>query len=331
MYQYFQMSQTNKDYYEMLGVQDNSSSTDIKRAYRKLSMKYHPDRNPGNDEMLKKTQEINEAYEILGDENKREQYDISRHNPFVPNNHNMDININDLFGSLFSRGPDIYNMSEGFDSNMQNMPNMPKIKIVRSNMNHTGANSHIHSIFNNIPQMMSKPIPIVKNINVNISQILQDTTIPIEIERWIMENNTKIFECETLYIDIPQGVDDNEIIILKERGNVLNDANKGDVKIFVKVINDTPFRRNGLDLILEKDISLKESLCGFSFELHHINGKSYTLNNNKGNIITPNYQKSMPKMGISRREHVGNMIIQFNIIYPSTLSIEQIKILNEIL
>jgi len=64
-----------KDYYKILGVSKDASKEEIKRAYRKLAKKYHPDLNPGNKEAQERFKEINEAYEVLSDDNKRRQYD----------------------------------------------------------------------------------------------------------------------------------------------------------------------------------------------------------------------------------------------------------------
>ena len=64
-----------RDYYEVLGVDKNASQDEIKKAYRKLAIKYHPDRNPGDKEAESKFKEAAEAYEVLHDENKRAQYD----------------------------------------------------------------------------------------------------------------------------------------------------------------------------------------------------------------------------------------------------------------
>ena len=75
------MSET-ESFYDILEVADNSSKSDIKAAYRKLSLKYHPDRNGGNDDCTAKFKKINEAYETLGDDQKREEYDETRNNPF---------------------------------------------------------------------------------------------------------------------------------------------------------------------------------------------------------------------------------------------------------
>ena len=136
-------------------------------------------------------------------------------------------------------------------------------------------------------------------------------------------------EMETIYIDIPKGIDDGEILLIKEKGNVINNF-RGDIKIFIKIQNNTEFKRAGLDLIYEKTISLKESLCGFSFELKYLNGRTYTITNaNKvGNVISPNYKKIIPNMGLERDGHIGNLVIIFNVSFPEQLSesvLEELK------
>jgi DnaJ family protein A protein 2 len=146
-----------------------------------------------------------------------------------------------------------------------------------------------------------------------------------------MEHGIKVFEKETIYVTVPKGIDDNELIVLRDKGNILNEQCKGDLKIFVKIENDSMFTRAGLDLVLEKNITLKDALCGFSFEITYINGKSYTLNNNPGNIIPPGFRKMIPNMGLEREQHKGNMVIVFNVEFPEKLTEEQMKKIREVL
>jgi DnaJ-class molecular chaperone len=304
----------SENYYNILGVNENSSKEEIKKAYRSLQMKYHPDKNPGNKEAINMTQKINEAYETLSDNEKRIDYDNARNNPFIRMNsngpHNMDVPINEIFNMMFGGNP----------FGMPGMPGMPP-----------GGNIHIfHGGPMNFSETINKPIPIIKNVQIEMEHVFNGASIPVEIERWILENGSKVFEKETIYVDIPKGVDNNEIIILRDKGNFTG-ISKGDVKIFILVSNNTLFKRSGLDLILYKNISLKEALCGFSFEINYINGKSYTLNNNKGSIISPEYKKVYPNMGLTRNEHTGNMIIHFHIDFPEKLSEEQIDKLSSIL
>ena len=89
--------------------------------------------------------------------------------------------------------------------------------------------------------------------------------------------------------------------------------------------------RKGMDLYFEKNITLKEALCGFSFDIEHINGKTYTINNNTGKIITPQFQKVVPGMGMQRGDEGGNLVINFKIKFPENLTDEQRTKLGEIL
>jgi len=308
----------SENYYNILGVNENSTKEEIKKAYRTLQMKYHPDKNHGSQEAINMTQKINEAYEILGDEQKKQEYDMMRNNPFMRMNshgpfvNSEDIPLNDIFNMMFGANP--FSMPGTMPGSMPG--------------------SRIH-IFNGGPikfqQALNKPIPIMKSIQITMEQVFNGASIPFEIERWILENGTKVFEKETIYVDIPKGIDDNEIIILRDRGNIISEHCKGDIKLNILVQNNTAFKRSGLDLILDKTITLKDALCGFSFELKYINGKSYTLNNNRGSIVPPEYKKVYPEMGLKRGEHKGNMIINFHVEFPDKLTEEQIDKLIAIL
>jgi len=314
------MSET---FYNILGVGENATKEEIKKAYRALQMKYHPDKNPGNQEAISMTQKINEAYETLGDEQKKSEYDMMRNNPnpfMRMNSHGgggMEVPMDDIFNMFFGGGiPGMPGMG-----GIPGMGGMPP-----------GAKIHIfHGGPMNFQQAMNKPIPIMKSLQINMEQVLNGASLPLEIERWILENGNKVFEKETIYVDVPAGIDENEMIVLRDRGNIISEQCKGDIKINILVQNNTAFKRSGLDLILEKRISLKESLCGFTFEIKYLNGKSYTLNNNKGNIVPPEYKKVYPGMGLKRGEHKGNMIIIFHIEFPEKLTDEQIDKLTQVL
>jgi len=145
-----------------------------------------------------------------------------------------------------------------------------------------------------------------------------------------MENGNKVFENEIVYVTVPKGIDEGEIIVLREKGNIAREDCKGDIKIFIKIQNDTEFKRNGLDLVLEKTITVKEALCGFTFELKYITGKTYTITNNSGNIISHGYRKMIPNMGFSRDQHLGNLIIIFNVTFPENISVEVLDELKKI-
>jgi len=321
-------SSKEESHYNTLGISETATPEEIKKAYRSLSLKYHPDRNP-SPTAVETFQKISSAFEILGDSDKKKEYDFMRKNPMFGSsnmNHPDMSDLNDILSGLFFGGGLGGVMGPNIRVSHMRMPGMNPFE----NFNPPHQGSHIHLFKNGIP-IHQKPPPINHNLSINIEQVLNGVNLPIEIERWIIENNMKIYEKQTIYLEIPKGIDDGEMIILKEQGNIIDDTCKGDIKVFIKVINNSSFERKGLDLYIEKNITLKESLCGFSFELKYINGKIYTINNQTGNIIPPEYQKIIPNMGLTRENKKGNLIIHFKISFPDILSSEQIEKLNTIL
>ena len=350
---------STESFYTILGVSEKARKDEIKKAFRSLSLQFHPDKTGGT--TVEKFQKINEAYETLGDEEKRQQYDMTQNNPFLRGGMNMGgMNMGGMnMGGMNMGGMNMGGMPFGMQfAHMGGMPFAHMGGMPFTHMSGGGGQEEIDELLSNlfgasmgmppganirifrsgpggsninISQQPSKPEPINKNLEITMEQVLTGSTVPIDIERWIVEKNMKVFEKETLYITIPKGIDDNEMIVIENKGNSINENCKGDVKIVIKIINNTEFERNGLDLLIKRTISLKEALCGFKFELKYINGKSYTLFNNSGNIITQDYKKIIPNMGLTRDTHIGSLIIQFNVEFPKSLTEETMNKLKEIL
>ena len=291
-------------HYEILGISKDASDIEIKKAYRSASLKYHPDRNSSK-EAVTKIQEINEAYEILSDNDKKTEYDNQlngvRTNPFQQMNTNLNTDfgdINSMFNMMFNGRP-VH-------------PGMPNVQVFRN------GNSTTH-VFTSNSNMGPPPI-MTKNLEITFEQSYSGCSIPIEIERWVQHDNNKIPEVEQLMIQIPEGVNNNETIILKEIGN-RNQYGKGDVKLIIRINNTTGFKRQNLDLFCDKELSLKEALCGFSFEFIHINGKKLSLNNNNPVTIIKEGQCQVFKgLGMKKNGHGGNLIFTFHVKFPSELT-----------
>jgi DnaJ-class molecular chaperone len=306
------MNNEQKDLYKILEIERNATSDEIKKAYRKLSLKHHPDRNNNSNESKVKFQEINLAYETLIDPQKREEYDNPGSN--FKGRINMNMNMPPGFNvfRMNSGDVDINHLFNSFVSDMKNP-------------------MFFNSFTNNT---FTKPTPIVKNITITLQESYTGCMKPIEIERWIIhsqESNEKRFEKETIYVNIPEGVDENEIIIYKNKGNVLNEQVKGDVKIIINIKINEHFKRKGLDLYYKRRISLKEALCGFTFDLEHVDGRKFRINNGNGSVININYSKVVPNLGMKRQNYVGNLIIEFDIIFPEKLTEHQVNELDKIL
>tara|TARA_Y100000389_G_C17465920_1_gene525521 strand:- start:4286 stop:5248 length:963 start_codon:yes stop_codon:yes gene_type:complete len=319
------------DYYKTLNVNENAPKEEIKKAYRRLSLQYHPDKPTGDSEKFK---QINEAYQTLGNENKRKQYDMSK---------NLPEGLNNIFGGNGGAGPmpDILKMFFGGGipgmTGMPGMEEMGGLHRMNSNMNMDGNPHVIFSSFpmgrnNNINKMFNRPPePIIKTINITLKEAYNGMNYPLEIERFIFKLQTKTIENEKLYITIPKGIDNNECIVLKGKGNIDIENRKGDVKVFIKIDNDTIFKREGLNMIYNTAISLKEALIGFNLQLDHINGKSYTITAGGINVIKPGSETVIKKMGFYRDNVVGDVIIKFNVIFPRTLNKEQKSKIKDIL
>ena len=291
-------------HYEILGINKDASEIEIKKAYRSASLKYHPDRNSSK-EAVTKIQEINEAYEILSDNDKKKEYDNElngvRTNPFQQMNTNLNTefgDINSMFNMMFNGRP--------------LHPGMPNVQVFRN------GNSTTH-VFTSNSNMGPPPI-MTKNVEITFEQSYSGCSIPIEIERWVQQDNNKIPEVERLMIQIPEGVNNNETILLKEIGN-RNQYGKGDVKLIIRINNTTDFKRQNLDLFCDKELSLKEALCGFSFEFIHINGKKLSINNNNPVTIIKEGQCQVFKgLGMKKNGHGGNLIFTFHVKFPSELT-----------
>ena len=298
------------NHYKTLGVAENASEREIKKAYRGLSLKYHPDKNSSS-EAQAKMHEINDAYSVLGDKEKKAQYDNQRKfqgkgGPQFQNINKEFGDINNIFHSFFNQNG-MPGQQGPFQSNMRVFRNGQPVNI---NM---------------------RPNNIGKTVHITLNQSYQGMNIPIEIERSVIRNNEKETEKETVYVELPPGIDSNERITLKGKGNIMNNM-ASDVVITIQLQKHDMFERQGMDLIHKKEISLKEALCGTAVEFQHLNGKKLTLNTkNNPYIITPGYRHTAREYGMVRNNLRGNLYIIFSIKFPSNLNDEQRETLNKIL
>jgi DnaJ family protein B protein 4 len=281
-------------YYELFGVSKDASEDQIKKAYKKLAFQFHPDRN-SDPRASAKFQELNEANEVLSDSTKRQMYDAQLSG--VHTNTMQFHDINEVFKTFFGN---------------------------EMHMFQAQTNNFFHA--------MHKPQQIVKNLNLTLEQAYVVGSFPMELERWNLVDNVRYDEKLTVYVTIPCGIDDSEIMTIRDNGNSINGATKGDIKIHMKISNTTEFRRQGLDLIYKKAVTLKEALCGFEFDVKHISGKILSFRNTVNPfIIKPGFRKVIPEFGMKRENTTGNLVIEFDIVFPDQLSVDQVKAISELL
>jgi curved DNA-binding protein len=218
----------SKSLYKTLEVSENASIKDIKKSYRTLAKKYHPDINKSK-EAEEKFKEINGAYEVLGDENKKRQYDQQgdsmfggqNFHDFASSQQGGGVDLNDILREMFSGGRGGGNMGGGFPF------------------------GDMHSMEGNF----------APNLDVNAN-------FKISFESSILGNKEQIsYNNDSFSIKIPKGIKDGQKIRAKGKGKSANGA-KGDLIITLNVDSSNIYERDGDDLHMFFDVSLKNALFG---------------------------------------------------------------------
>lgn len=330
----------DKDYYKILGVDEKANEDEIKKAYRRMSMLHHPDKNGNTDESKQKFQELNNAYEILSEPNKRRTYDNLRRgggggggipfggggNAFFP------------FGAHGAHGAH-GGVPPGFPPGIpEELLHMlfnahgahgahggPGPKVVFQTFHH-GRPQQPQSQPPQQPHVRVYQVPetINKTVSLTLEQCYNGCSIPLEIDRQVPDNDIVKIERETIHAQIPKGVQGGDTIILNDCGHLNEVGMKGDVRIVINVLQHPVFKVENLDLIMERTISLKAALCGFDFEITHINGRVFKLANKPGSIIKPGNIKTIPGLGLEKNGEAGVLKIKFNVDFPETLTMEQV-------
>jgi hypothetical protein len=168
------------------------------------------------------------------------------------------------------------------------------------------------------------PETIIKTVSLTLEQCYNGCSFPLDIDRQVPDNDIIKIERETIHAQIPKGVQSGDTIILNDCGHMNEAGMKGDIRIIINVLQHAVFKVENLDLVIEKTIPLKSALCGFDFEISHINGRVFKLANKPGNIIKPGSIKTIPGLGLEKNGEIGALKIKFNVDFPDTLTMEQI-------
>ena len=306
-----------RDYYEVLGVGKDADAKEIKKAYRKLAMKYHPDKNPGDKDAEEKFKEINEAYEVLSDEEKRSTYDRFGHDGLNGQGGfgggqgfggfggsgfgGFEDIFGDIFGSSFGggfggsssrrrgpkRGADI---RQSVTISFEDAAFGKKIKV---KINRSEECEECHGSGAR-PGTSKKTCPTCHGSGTvqsvqrtpfgNIAS--QRTCSTCNGEGEINESpcnkchgKGSVRKTKTIEVDIPAGIDDGQMIKLSGQGEVGEKGGpRGDLYIVVNVQKHDIFTREGYDVYIEMPIRFTQAALGDKLEVPTLDGKvSYTL------------------------------------------------------
>ncbi len=299
-----------KDYYEILGVSKTASEDEIKKSYRKLALKHHPDRNPGNKEAEEKFKLINEAYAVLSDQAKRKEYDTYGMGGFQQRYSQEDIfrgfNVGDLFKDLGFGGRDIFGMFFGQDvgrkGRQRTQPPDFGDYITREQRQRAEGNLDLH---------YELEIPFMDAIKGGEKKITFSTHQGVE----------------EVSVKIPKGISSGKKLRLQGKGNRNPyTGGAGDLYITVKVGDHPVFRREGNDLHVKTEVGLSDALLGATTEVPTPEGPK--------RIKIPAGVKKLRLRGLGvpslEKGTVGDLYVEVDVNLPKKLSDRQRAIIDEL-
>lgn len=232
------MATTAKDYYKTLGVGRDVNQDEIKKAYRKLARKYHPDLNPGNKIAEEKFKEINEAYAVLSTPQKRAEYDKGE--TFT-------------FDSAFKgfEGFKGFDFADTFDFKFGDFFGTR----VRAEPRYARGED------------------IIMSINLSLEEAFTGVTKSIPIRRTISSNKGRTVHAESVKAKIPAGVDDDSVIRLRGLGNAGRGGGQaGDLILEITIKPHQTFKRKGDDIYVQLPVTFGEAALGAKVEVPTIDG-----------------------------------------------------------
>ena len=285
------------DYYKVLGISKSATEDDIKKAYRKLARKYHPDINPNDKEANKKFQEINEANEVLSDPDKRKKYD--------------------KYGKDWQHG-EAYEQSRRQQQQSYDFGGQQQ---------YSGSfeNDHFSDFFSSMfgGSRSSKAKFRGEDLKATLQLMLTDV--------FKTHKRTITIDGKNIRINIPAGIENGQQIKLKGHGEPgKNGGPNGDLYLTFAIVNNTAYKKTGNDLYLNQEIDLYTALLGGEITIETLHGKiklkipPETQNNTKIRVKGKGYP-------IYKSEgNYGDLYITYTVKLPQKLSEKQKQLFSEL-
>lgn len=299
------------DYYNILKVSRSATDEDLKRAYKRLAMVWHPDKNPRNKkEAEARFKQICEAYDVLSDPQKRQIYD--------------------QFGEEALKSGVSQPQAYGFRYNSRNPD-----EIFNEVCGGGGGTSPFHpgESFYRADGPPRKAAPVENKLPCSLEELFSGSKRKMRISRNVLDpsGKTKTVE-EILTIDIKPGWKKGTKITFPEKGHEQPNIIPSDL---IFVIEEKPhgiYKRDGNDLVVNRRISLVDALAGTTISLPTLDGRTLTIP--VTDVIKPGYEMVVPREGmpiVKEPGNKGNLRIKFDVKFPSRLTAEQKSSLRQVL
>jgi curved DNA-binding protein len=307
-----------EDYYKTLGIEKSASAEEIKKAYRKLALKWHPDKNPNNKAAEEKFKKISEAYAVLSDNEKRKDYDMyGSAEQFRQRYSQEDIfrgfDLNDIlrsfgFGDLGGRGSRTFRTGRG------------------GGFNYTQGDS-FSDIFEGEQQLYSHRPQKGQDFEYNLSITLEESVLGAEKKLALQKENN----VEEISFKIPSGINTGKKLRLSGKGAPgLNGGPAGDLYINIHILPHPIFARDGNDLYIEKTINYSQAVLGTSIDVPTLEGITKRIKIQPG---TQNNTKiRMKGFGVPGLKGTvkGDQFVKITIAVPKKLTERQIQLINKL-
>ena len=354
------MAENKRDYYEVLGISKNATEAEVKKAYRSLAKKYHPDVNPGDKEAEAKFKEVNEAYEVISDADKRAKYDQFGHAAFDPSAGGGagfggfggfgggDFDFGDIFSSFFGGGSTRSTRSNIVDGDDV----MARVTITFEEAVFGCKKEISFARIEECPECSAtgaakgtKPETCQSCGGTGRVTVQQQTMLGYMQTQRACQNcrgtgkivKTPCKNCngkgyirinKKLEVSIPAGIDSMQRIILRGQGSAGRGGGRaGDLVIEVRVKEHKIFTRSGNNIYCEEPISFAEAALGAEIDIPTLDGKTEKFTVPEGTQTGATFTlrgKGIPDVNTKRK---GDLILTVVVETPKNLTAEQKKLL----
>lgn len=355
------------NYYNILGVDKNANESEIKKAYRKKALKYHPDKNPDDKESEEMFKKVGEAYDVLSDPEKRSNYDNygSSKNPYGdPFSSSNPFGRDPFNGNPFGSGGDPFDIfsemfgSGGSGGSYRSRRSMRKGSDLRVNLKLT-----LEDILNGVNKKIKiKREVLCKSCNGNggsnprtcmkcngmgrvrktLTTVLGTQVVETSCDNCDGKGKINTKNCnscgsmgveikdEVVDISVPKGVEDGMALEMKGKGNEIKNGNNGNLVIVISIEDNPKFERRGPDIIFNKNISVMEAILGGEVNISTLES-DVKIEIERGTQSGKTLRlrgKGLPYINHNNKR--GDLIVKINVVIPKNLSEEEYSTLNSI-